>query len=437
MSDTAIELPKIPRDKDYEDYLCAYMQAGGLFVERSIIHRQKAELLELDIIVTQYSKDSAGQTLVEIKGGKWGAGDIFKIKGWMTYLNLEAGSLIVQSRVDHMDFYASKAKELGITLIDNSDLTSTKQALAGLLRVKPDEAEIETIRFAYLMERKMLSQIKALKKKDIKSGGGLECFKQLDAYWFKANSDSFFSRTHLERITQLCNHYVQHRNISARVCNELAGGKYGEDVGMLSQACFRETFYEAKDSLIQVSLHIEHIARITIMSSVIGHVVSEGSKQDGQVDLYQILSMLSLPRSVESGIREIRNDEFFHLYPHFWQFFTYVFGGFILLDLKDQEYEILSKNTGIPVNHIDKAFKVFDKIFPRAKPWLSQLPNTTILAHTFFSPAIAGLGANYRRLKYVNGKDYDELYKKLTGRHTDYDLNKWNNLAYKRLTTKY
>lgn len=44
MSDSAaIELPKIPKDKDYEDYICAYLQAGGLYVERNIIYREHIE----------------------------------------------------------------------------------------------------------------------------------------------------------------------------------------------------------------------------------------------------------------------------------------------------------------------------------------------------------------------------------------------------------
>lgn len=86
---TAIELRKIPKDKDYEDYLCAYLQAGGLYIERSIIHREVEELLELDILTTDFQTDSAENNLIEIKGGDWGFSDIFKVRGWLTYLNFE------------------------------------------------------------------------------------------------------------------------------------------------------------------------------------------------------------------------------------------------------------------------------------------------------------------------------------------------------------
>lgn len=57
MSDKAIELVQNPKDEDYEDYIAAYLQAGGLYVEKRIIYRGKAELLELDIITSDYKEN--------------------------------------------------------------------------------------------------------------------------------------------------------------------------------------------------------------------------------------------------------------------------------------------------------------------------------------------------------------------------------------------
>src|SRR5688500_11813272 len=141
MSSKVIELPKIPKEKDYEDYLCAFLQAGGLYVERSIIHREVAELLELDILTTDFQENSAQNNLIEIKGGDWGFSDIFKIRGWLTYLNYSSGSFIVQKSRDSFDYFKSKAKELDIDLIDNSDLAKTKKTLEHFLKLSPYDAD--------------------------------------------------------------------------------------------------------------------------------------------------------------------------------------------------------------------------------------------------------------------------------------------------------
>lgn len=37
----SISLPKIPKDKEYEDFISAILQSGGYYLERGIIHRIK------------------------------------------------------------------------------------------------------------------------------------------------------------------------------------------------------------------------------------------------------------------------------------------------------------------------------------------------------------------------------------------------------------
>jgi hypothetical protein len=55
-TDKPINLENDPKEKDYEDYISAYFQAGGFYVEKSIIYREEKEILELDIISTNFQK---------------------------------------------------------------------------------------------------------------------------------------------------------------------------------------------------------------------------------------------------------------------------------------------------------------------------------------------------------------------------------------------
>jgi hypothetical protein len=427
---TAIELPKIPKDKDYEDYLCAYLQAGGLYVERSIIHREVEELLELDILTTDFQQDSADNLLIEIKGGDWGFSDIFKIRGWLTYLHYDEGCFIVQKSRPSISYFQDKAKELNIRLIDNSDLTKTKETLSSFFNIEPEKAEIETIRFAYLLERKQLTQIKQLKKKS----PGAKSYQNLDDYFFKTISGSFFSRDPIRRINKLFDTFIKYKNITAKICHELNGGDFDdEDITELSSKCFSETFYKAENNILHVSLYVEHLARVTILKCAIEHLIDRLKGNYDPKDISNQLEYLTLPNTIKTGLTEITKDKYFYLYPRFWQFFTYVFGGFILTDIEEKEYELLSKKTGVPVNEIPNAFDAFNKLFPRYGGWFFKFPKSSIIWHSLFPISFCGLGANYRRLVYTDDKNYDNLYKLLSNDKTPFDLSKWNNLAYEIL----
>jgi len=427
---TAIELPKIPKDKDYEDYLCAYLQAGGLYVERNIIYRETEELLELDIITTDFQQDSADNLLIEIKSGDWGFSEIFKILGWMTYLHYDEGCFIVQKSRPSISYFRNKAKELNIMLIDNSDLTKTKETLSSFFKIEPEKAEIETIRFAYLLERKQLAQIKQLKKKFpcVKS------YQNLDDYFFKTISGSFFSRDPIRRINKLFDTFIRYKNITAKICHELNGGDFDDDdITDLSSKCYSETFYKAENNILHVSLYVEHLARVTILKCAIEHLIDRLKGNYDTKDISNQLEYLTLPNTIKTGLTEITKDKYFYLYPRFWQFFTYVFGGFILTDIEEKEYELLSKKTGLPVDEIPNAFDAFNKLFPRDVGWFFKFPKSSIIWHSLFPISFCGLGANYRRLVYTEDKDYDNLYKLLSKDKTPFDLSKWNNLAYEIL----
>lgn len=429
MSDSkAIILPEIPKDKDYEDYLCAYLQDGGLYVERSIIYREVEELLELDIVTTDFQQNSADNILCEIKGGDWGFSDIFKIRGWMTYLHYDKGCFIVQKSKDNIEYLQEKAKELDINLIDNSDLSKTKDTLSPLLNIEPINADIETIRFAYLLEREQIKQLKKLKKKYPE----IISYFSLDNYFFTVNCGSFFLRDPITRINKLFETYLKYKNITAKISNELNGGDFYDDKTEILPAYYKDTFYYAKNNILHFSLYVEHLARITILKCAIEHLIDELKGNYNHKNILNQLEYSMLPNNIKEALSEITKDKYFYLYPRFWQFFTYVFGGFILTDIEDKEYELLSKSTGIPIDEIPNAFDSFNKLFPRDDGWLFKIPHSSIKWHYLFPISLCGLGANYRRLVYTDDDGYEELFKMLSNK-TPNDLSKWNNLAYEIL----
>ncbi|MFF5939018.1 hypothetical protein [Streptomyces sp. NPDC012508] len=60
MGNKVVTLPEIPKaGEDLEDYIAALFQASGHFVEKQIIERDPADILELDIFATYYGPDEA------------------------------------------------------------------------------------------------------------------------------------------------------------------------------------------------------------------------------------------------------------------------------------------------------------------------------------------------------------------------------------------
>lgn len=103
----------------------------------------------------------------------------------------------------------------------------------------------------------------------------------------------------------------------------------------------------------------------------------------------------------------------------------WIFGGFILLDYHDQEFDLLSQKTGIPVENIPDALNAYEKLFPTSGSWFYTTKTSQIWQLKNFPVPFKGVGANYRRLNYSEKQDFDDL--KLTGLFTRNDLIKWNN----------
>ena len=153
-----------------------------------------------------------------------------------------------------------------------------------------------------------------------------------------------------------------------------------------------------------------------------------GNKTENVKILGDITLMDFLPLSFKKGLDVISKHRYFHKYPIFWQWFMWLFGGFILKDYEEKEYEVLSQKTGIPTEEIPNALEAYQILFPRDDGWFMDLsPNSNIEMMKMFPVPFTGVGANYRRLLYTESGKFEDL--NLTGMHTLNDLIKWNNLT--------
>lgn len=166
-SDT-LQLPSIPKDCYYEDYVAAILNAGGYYLDRSV-HRTEdgLDLLELDVVATKYGADYYEETIIEVKSGGWGIKDLFKVNGCLNFLGHQKGAFVYQVAPKGKDETTMQtvAKDLKINLLSNPlqadgtiDNTSILKSFGIDLTCVPKHA-IRALRYSYNMERIMLDYI--------------------------------------------------------------------------------------------------------------------------------------------------------------------------------------------------------------------------------------------------------------------------------------
>ena len=226
MSSTTVSLSAAPTDKLLEELVAAYFQASGFYVERNLVqrevveqngeHRGTEEILELDILATDYNVSPPNQLLTEVKSGGWGFPDIFKLRGWMHYLHHENAVFVATKPKDHLSYYRDKALSLGVRLIDISDRQNTATALSEVTKnPEPLRLDVSTLRFSYWIDRVLYDDL--IHKK--KSNRADKRYIAMSDYLHAINSGAFFKQTISERMDLLCSAYKQFPNLSARAAS--------------------------------------------------------------------------------------------------------------------------------------------------------------------------------------------------------------------------
>lgn len=430
-----VTLPELPKGKEFEEFISAYFQSSGLYVERNIVDKGLEEVLELDIITTDYNKTPPSIKLHEIKSGGWGFPDIFKLRGWIDYLKIPSALLVTNNSKDNIEFIKEKAKSLSVELATVEKLENTASALYDFYPSETiNEEDVSTWRFSYWVERKLLHLLNQKKKahKDRKS------YRAIEQYYHDVSSGIFFTENIANRVEMLYDSFRKHPRLSAKCANELVGGSFDDDPAVVAKKIFSDTYYDCKINDIQISTFVEHRARLALLKSAVDFKLYEKAGVTSKTESYleflgvKIPSLNFLPHTFSTGLSQISEHKYFHRYPVFWQWFLYYFGGFILKDYQEQEYKLLSEKTGIPVDEIPNAFSAYQILFPLEVGWMMDLPKSNISCLRMFSVPFMGIGANVRRVSYTETGSYKDL--KLTGLHTTNDLIKWNNLIVELLS---
>lgn len=444
---STLSLPKIPKDAYYEDYVAALLNAGGYYIERNI-HKNSdgLDLLEIDVVATRFSKNGKEQTIVEIKSGGWGISDIFKVNGWLNYLSLKKAAFIVQEAKarTNIGIIREAADKLNVTLIENKKIENGKlddQEIIkelGLNIGKHQQAIINSLRYSYNLERIMLQLIIEYSKDN-------ERYKSLPRvinYFRNLVDESFFENNPIRRLIFLSNLYVENENIAAITDHEIYDKDFKEDEEYSTFTNYFSLFFpkDMKFNPVDVAQYSATLNRLYVIKAIVDYSLLQPEDNNLYQKTLDELLKSSLFRNISDGIDWVKQQKNYTLYPYFWQIFIFVFGGFFLLDKKEEEYEYLSNLTGIPTDEIGTALEFWEKLFPIEKDWLHTVSDKSYIYELKMIPApVRGIGVNFRLHLYASEnmktieERFDNIKNILTGFYTYGDIVGWNNQTYELL----
>lgn len=434
-----VRLPDIPKEAEFEELVAALLQSSGYFIERQIEEDgEGVQVLEIDVIASDYSQTPADIRIYEAKSGKWHLKEIFKVGGWMRYLNIERGAFVVQTIPSAKAVSKSKAiaEALGMACVFIDNINDHENILQQLTdRPRYDPTDVNVCRFSYWLERKLLDTLASQRK----SGG--ERYRILYAHAKAITNGVFFQPTVVERLSALYEAYKEHPHLSAEVASEMDGGVINTDAETVPQAIFNRTFYNGELNAVQTASFLEHRARLAVMKAGVDYTLYERAglrEKAGKVfklkfsdGLLELPEYDTLPQTFRDGLDRISKDDYFHLYPLFWQWFMWMLGGFILTDIEDMEYAALSERTGIPPDQIPLALDAFDALFPIPNGWMMDARNANMRFLRMFPVPFRGIGGHLRRKLYTKNDDLSEM--ELKGDYTERDMEKWIGVLVKCL----
>ena len=436
-----IKLPQIPKDRSYEDYVAAILNAGGYFLERGIKKREEGDILELDIVVNKFEKDNEVQkSIVEVKSGKeWGFPEIFKVKGWMSFLDFEKAAFVVQVVNNKiLELYSRISDKLGISLIVTPEVGEKLEdtMLKKYFTIAPSDkfdAAVSCLRFAFALEHKLTDDIISASKSNVE----IKSHADLRNYLEIINDNSFFESDAKSRLYRIFEAYQRYRNMTARIDQEKGGKAYCllTNDERIRKETYESLFYTCTDmNILYASLFVEILEKLNILKCCVEDMLRPAGKKS----MFESLGDDLLPSTLKDGMKVMKDQPYFHLYPYFWQMFIFLFGGFVINDKENKvrEYALLSDITKVPQEHIDDALGAFDLLFPipDGRKWLFDISNSAVTILMFVPVPFCGIGVNSRRCAYTEDGKYSSLREKLSGEMTYHDFVKWNNLAAKYLS---
>jgi len=430
------KLPDVPQGKELEDYVAGLLQCASYFVEKNIVERGTAEVLELDMVATCYVGGLPQRLLFEVKSGDWGFSDIFKLLGWKTYMGpgkIDRAYFVATglSADKPIDFFKEKCEQLGIFLLAVNDPGNIEQALRDtrIISNQCNETDHALWRYSLWIERLMVNVVAESRRSEQGKKGPGEVYN----YQELVKNGIVLTGDVRERVAALYKAHFDHQWLAKAVAAELDGAMYDANSTPEEGEHWQKALYDCEYPLIQAALYYQHKARLSILKSAVDYACL---KRAGALPEQKVIKFLNfeipihtMPPNFHKTVEVIQSIESYENIPALWQTFLWKWGGFFLADKEHDERSKLAEEVGMPLDAVNRALELFDDLFPVDGGWFTEVQGTKIIK--LFPCPFRGIGAAMR-LSQVESEDYDS-FKSTQYPYCHVNLSRWHNSAAKLL----
>lgn len=278
-----ITLPKKPKGEDFEDLVGAYLLSRGYFIEANLHLREgSVEILELDIIATPPVNPLTDAILLDAKSGKSGFADIFKMYGWMKYLDIDKGCVVrteppEANTRDAMES-VTKATNVHIATLDLASSVFDLACLDGAAIPMPDELQSAVLSAGWYGRIGQRRCLRAFINFTKSMGEGIAEVKAATDYRW-AIEQAFLAQNPIKRAAKLYAAYSVSPQVTGRLVKHLAGGDAEKE-----KAEWDKVRNLPERPAVQYSLMMENAARLGIVKNALLYVLDKESKQMAKDD---------------------------------------------------------------------------------------------------------------------------------------------------------
>lgn len=416
-----IRLPKNAKELDYEDQICSILHAHGYYLEtRLVLKKGSEEVLEFDALATP-TNDYQNRKVVEVKSGKWGVSDIFKLYGQTLYTSENHAWLI--HKITPTETKKKAIQEVcgsvPVTAINiNIDEEGKSENIPSGLEIPDSIAKVifTTSWWSRSADRIAQSNFRSWCKGHIEMP---EQVKNAQNYLSEID-ESIFRKTPLSRVNAIYEAYKAYPKITSSLIEHVA--KHSKTKVEIVR---RSVSDEYGKTYLQYVMSQEFRARISIIKNAYDSILDEANSESrkGNKYTFENLTKKLLPNSFINGMSALSKFEYAQHLPYFLQTFIEIFGGFYC-PTDDRELLYISQATGIPIEKIPEALSLLDKFFPIPNSWVHQGNGIRFLKGV---PAyLRGAGCFARQ--YLYGDDWANSFPQI-----NWQIPKWHNALYKIL----
>ncbi|OBS08002.1 hypothetical protein [Acidihalobacter prosperus] len=416
-----IRLPKDAHGYDYEDQICSLLQAHGYYLEtRLILKKGSEEVLEFDALATP-TNDYQNRKVVEVKSGKWGISDIFKLYGQVLYTS-ETHAWLIHKKVTNETKKGAIQEVCGSVPVSTININIDGEEKSENIPVGLDIPEkIAKCIFLTSWWSRSADRIAQSKFREwCKSHAEIpEAIRNTQNY-LAALDECLFKKSPISRVDALYDAYKVYPQITSSLINYVADTS--QDNVKAVRSSVSDKYGRAH---LQYVMAQEFRARIAIIKNAYDALLEEADSQSKKGNAFSWGNLIKalLPDSFKNGMNALSKFEYAQHIPYFLQVFIEVFGGFYC-PTDERELLQISEATGIPSEKIPEALELLDEFFPIPNGWVHKGNGVNFVKGV---PAyLRGAGCFARQDLY--GEDWKSEFPQI-----NWQIPNWHNALYKLL----